>query len=301
MSIAKEGRRLHHGTLDFAEGWRARLAEAADLRRRITATRGVTIRDIEHKARLTAQAGKPVRRDHHGRQRDHRHRRRAAETQGQEAGRGVPGPVRHGQQRRHRETDRTGQEEPPGPASGRQVEREPFHWPLAFPEIFVDTPNPASTPSSAIPHSWVARRSPALTATTIWTGSSAGTATTSRERRPRGAVCAAGRPTAVETWSTGIRTVNTLIEGPTLRVGLEQVTSMVSRSVPDAPRIHGRRRAQTCRSSKSGQAAAIYPGMRPLLSMARRFRRSAQTLNHTVAFANALSAYARTKDCLPRL
>ena len=60
---AKEGRRLHHGTLDFAEGWRAKLAEAADLRRRITATQGVTIRDIEHKARLNAQAEKPVRRD----------------------------------------------------------------------------------------------------------------------------------------------------------------------------------------------------------------------------------------------
>ena len=61
---AKEGRRLHHGTLDFAEGWRSKLAEAADLRRRITATQGVTIRDIEHKARLNAQAEKAVRRDH---------------------------------------------------------------------------------------------------------------------------------------------------------------------------------------------------------------------------------------------
>ena len=29
---AREGRRLHHGTLDFAEGWRAKLADAADLR-----------------------------------------------------------------------------------------------------------------------------------------------------------------------------------------------------------------------------------------------------------------------------
>ena len=55
---AKEGRRLHHGTLDFAEGWRMKLADAADLRRRITATQGVTIRDIEHKARLNAQAEK---------------------------------------------------------------------------------------------------------------------------------------------------------------------------------------------------------------------------------------------------
>ena len=117
---AREGRRLHHGALDFAEGWRSKLAEAADLRRRITATQGVTIRDIEHKARLNAQADKPVRRDHRGRQRDHHHRRHGSETQGQETGRGVPEPLRHRQQRRHRETDRTGQEKPPGPPSGRQ-------------------------------------------------------------------------------------------------------------------------------------------------------------------------------------
>ena len=53
---AKEGRRLHHGTLDFASEWRDKLAQAADLRRKITATGGVTIRDIEHKARLLAEA-----------------------------------------------------------------------------------------------------------------------------------------------------------------------------------------------------------------------------------------------------
>ncbi len=55
---AKEGRRLHHGTLDIADNWRRKLADAADLRRRVTATSGVTIRDIEHKVRLNAQAGK---------------------------------------------------------------------------------------------------------------------------------------------------------------------------------------------------------------------------------------------------
>jgi hypothetical protein len=55
---AKEGRRLHHGTLDFASEWRDKLAQAADLRRKITATGGVTIRDIEHKARLLEQAEK---------------------------------------------------------------------------------------------------------------------------------------------------------------------------------------------------------------------------------------------------
>ena len=50
------GRRLHAGTLDFTAGWRARLQRAADLRRRITAAPVVTIRDVEHKARLLAEA-----------------------------------------------------------------------------------------------------------------------------------------------------------------------------------------------------------------------------------------------------
>ena len=51
------GRRLHHGTLDFAAGLAHHaFSQAADLRRRITAAPGVTIRDIEHKARLLAQA-----------------------------------------------------------------------------------------------------------------------------------------------------------------------------------------------------------------------------------------------------
>ena len=50
------GRRLHAGTLDFTDGWRSRLQRAADLRRRITAAPVVTIRDVEHKARLLSEA-----------------------------------------------------------------------------------------------------------------------------------------------------------------------------------------------------------------------------------------------------
>ena len=51
-----DGRRLHQGRLDFGETWRSRLAEAADLRRRITTATAVTIRDIEYKHRLLEQA-----------------------------------------------------------------------------------------------------------------------------------------------------------------------------------------------------------------------------------------------------
>jgi len=50
------GRRLNSGTLDFTDGWRFRLQRAADLRRRITAAPVVTIRDVEHKARLLSEA-----------------------------------------------------------------------------------------------------------------------------------------------------------------------------------------------------------------------------------------------------
>ena len=42
----KEGRRLHHGTLDIAEGWLNRLQQAADKRRSITAQSVTTIRDV---------------------------------------------------------------------------------------------------------------------------------------------------------------------------------------------------------------------------------------------------------------
>ncbi|MGI8435279.1 MAG: Eco57I restriction-modification methylase domain-containing protein [Nocardioidaceae bacterium] len=50
------GRRLHRNTLDFGLGWRELLARAADARRRITATPVVTVRDVEHKARLLREA-----------------------------------------------------------------------------------------------------------------------------------------------------------------------------------------------------------------------------------------------------
>jgi hypothetical protein len=50
------GRRLNAGTLDFVQAWRPRLQAAADLRRRITAAPVVTIRDVEHKALLLAEA-----------------------------------------------------------------------------------------------------------------------------------------------------------------------------------------------------------------------------------------------------
>ena len=140
---AKEGRRLHHGTLDFAEGWRSKLAEAADLRRRITATQGVTIRDIEHKARLLAEAEKPVRRDHDRRQRDHRYRRGGGEASSgkklDEAFLSLYVTVSNDDTEKLTALVEKNLQDPRPTGT---VEREPFHWPLAFPEIFADTTNP---------------------------------------------------------------------------------------------------------------------------------------------------------------
>src|SRR6185437_4039809 len=50
------GRKLREGSLDFGAGWRSMLAQAADTRRRITATSVTTVRDVEYKARLLREA-----------------------------------------------------------------------------------------------------------------------------------------------------------------------------------------------------------------------------------------------------
>ena len=137
---AKEGRRLHHGTLDFASEWRDKLAQAADLRRKITATGGVTIRDIEHKARLLVQAEKLS--------------GEITTVADAITAAGLANAKLKGKRLDQaflelyvsvsNEKDLTSYVERslqvPRPAG--TVEREPFHWPLAFPEIFADTLTP---------------------------------------------------------------------------------------------------------------------------------------------------------------
>jgi hypothetical protein len=137
---AKEGRRLHHGTLDFASEWRDKLAQAADLRRKITATGGVTIRDIEHKARLLAQAEKL--------------RGEITTVADAITAAGLASAKLKGKKLDQAFLElyvSVSNEKPlasyidehlqdPRPAG--TVEREPFHWPLMFPEIFADTTNP---------------------------------------------------------------------------------------------------------------------------------------------------------------
>jgi hypothetical protein len=137
---AKEGRRLHHGTLDFATEWRDKLAQAADIRRKITATGGVTIRDIEHKARLLAQAEKLS--------------GEITTVADAITAVGLANAKLKGKKLDaeflalyvsvSNEKDLAPYVETnlqdPRPAG--TVEREPFHWPLVFPEIFADTTSP---------------------------------------------------------------------------------------------------------------------------------------------------------------
>ena len=210
---AKEGRRLHHGTLDFASEWRDKLAQAADLRRKITATGGVTIRDIEHKARLLAQAEKLsgeittvadaitaaglANAKLKGKKLDQAFLELYVTVSNEE------GP------------DLVRREEPPGPAPSRQRSNaNPSTGRWCSPRSSPTRRTPASTPSSATRRSLVARRSPARSATTTSPGCNAGTATTSRAvpTSQHGSCCAPTDCCRSAANSVYV-TTNTLVEG----------------------------------------------------------------------------------------
>ncbi|MFJ4946664.1 Eco57I restriction-modification methylase domain-containing protein [Streptomyces albidoflavus] len=138
------GRELHQGAvLDLTAGVRPLLQRAADLRRRITAAPVVTIRDVEHKARLLAEAEENS-------------------SELQLMANAVTATGLLAAAARPKDTDKrflqlswalsqdsnqealaksvavdmqAGRPEVTSP-------REPLHWPLAFPEVFADTPTP---------------------------------------------------------------------------------------------------------------------------------------------------------------
>ena len=223
---AKEGRRLHHGTLDFASEWRDKLAQAADLRRKITATGGVTIRDIEHKARLLEQAEKLS--------------GEITTVADAITATGLANAKLKGRKldlaflplyfKIVNEEDLTEYVEKKlqDPRPEGTVEREPFHWPLAFPEIFADTTNPGFDAIIGNPPflggqkisgtigddylNWLQR----------WDGNDVkGSADLSARF-----VLRANRLLS-KRGQLGYVTNNTLVEGATLRVGLEQVPLII--------------------------------------------------------------------------
>jgi hypothetical protein len=220
---AKAGRRLHHGTLDFSSEWRDKLAQAADLRRKITATDGVTIRDIEHKARLLVQA----------------ERLSGEITTVADA---ITAAGLANAKLKGKKLDQAflelyvsvSNEKDLAPYIEKNlqdqrpvgtVERAPFHWPLVFPEIFADTTNPGFDAIIGNP--------PFLGGNKIsgtmgddylnwlqhWDGNEVKGSADLAARF----VLRADRLLSSH-GQLGYVTVNTLIEGATLRVGLEQVS-----------------------------------------------------------------------------
>jgi hypothetical protein len=223
------GRRLHAGILDFTDGWRSRLQQAADLRRRITAAPVVTIRDVEHKTRLLAEASEVAgtlgvvadavtatgleAAKLHGRKCDSEFLslsiKVANAIEGDEDG-----------DLRAWADDALQAGRPEG-----TVLRLPLHWPLAFPEVLADTAQPGFDAIIGNPPfsggkkisgtlgddylAWLQR----------WDG-----------RDVKGSADLAARFVLRAERLLGARgqfgfvTVNTLVEGATLRVGLEQAT-----------------------------------------------------------------------------
>ena len=221
------GRRLHAGTLDFTAGWRTLLQRAAGLRRRITATTVTTIRDVEHKTRLLAEASELS----------------GTLTAAADAitGTGIEAAKLHGKKCdgqflqlevrvANAMDDGVGDLQdwatraiqagrPPG-----MVNRNPLHWPLIFPEVVADTTDPGFDAIVGNPPflggqklsgtygdnylAWLQR----------WDGNDV-----------KGSADLAARFVLRATRLLSSRgqlafvTVNTLVEGATLRVGLEQV------------------------------------------------------------------------------
>jgi hypothetical protein len=219
---AKEGRRLHHGTLDFASEWRDKLAQAADLRRKITATGGVTIRDIEHKARLLAKAEKLSGEITTVADAITAAGLANAKLKGKKLDQAFLGLYVSVSNKKDLAPYIEKNLQDPRPAG--TVEREPFHWPLVSPEIFADTTTPGFDSIIGNPPflggqkisgtygddylSWLQR----------WDGNAVrGSADLAARFVLRANALLSPRG------QLGYVTTNTLIEGETLKVGLEQV------------------------------------------------------------------------------
>jgi hypothetical protein len=220
-----EGRRLRHGTLDIAEGWLTLLRQAADKRRSITAQSVVTIRDVEHKARLLAEAEELARAIKPAADAVTATGLLAAKLRGKKCDAefiSIAFRVGSGDEienlneyiKKYLQDLR-----PKG-----TIERQPFHWPLEFPEIFADTTssgfdaiigNPPFRGGKKISGTygddylaWLAR----------WDG-----------KGTKGNVDLAARFLLRDDrllsyrGQLGLVTTNTLVEGDTLEVGMEQV------------------------------------------------------------------------------
>ena len=133
------------GGFDFAAPWKKMLAAAADTRRRITATPVLSVRDVEHKARLLSEAEVALGDLHLVADAVTGAGVRAARMSTRERARVFGGleqalwaftqDATTGALETYRaslDAERPAGKEP----------RRPLHWPLVFPEVFADTPSP---------------------------------------------------------------------------------------------------------------------------------------------------------------
>ena len=222
-------RRLRRDTLDFGQGWRRILSEAADTRRHITATPVVTVRDVEHKMRLLGEAqaavaplvivadaltgmglhaaAKPLA------QRD------AYFTQIE------PGVWEYDNSGTTGRLDKFVDAVQTGLPVGKE-QRRPLHWPLVFPEVFADATQPGFSAIVGNPPFLGGQKlsgalgSDYLAGLQTWDG-----------RAKKGSCDLAGRfvlradQLLGPQGQLGYVTTNTLVEGDTLTVGLLQMES----------------------------------------------------------------------------
>ncbi len=222
-------RSARRGGLDFAAPWKEKLAAAADTRRRITATPVVSVRDVERKARLLAQAeivvedlrsvadavtGAGVRAASCSK----KDRERVFGGLEQAVWAFTKGGDTAGldNYRAFVDADRPVGKEP----------RRPFHWPLVFPEVFSDAPTPGFDAIVGNPPFLGGKKvsgalgSDYLAWLAAWDG-----------RGVRGTTDLAARfvlradDLVRPGGQLGYVTTNTLIEGDTLEVGLLQLES----------------------------------------------------------------------------
>jgi len=222
------GRRLNAGTLDFAASWRPRLQQAADLRRRITAAPVVTIRDVEHKTRLLAEAEQLsgtltvvanavtatglAAAKLKGRQCDAEFARLAISVGN--AVEGDPADL----------TDWAGTALQASRPAGT-ADRLPLHWPLAFPEVFVDAAQPGFDAIIGNPPFLGGQKISGTLGNNYldWLQRWDGRGVTGSADLAARFVLRAERLMSAR-GQLGFVTVNTLVEGATLRVGLDQAT-----------------------------------------------------------------------------
>jgi len=221
------GRKLRRNTLDYGAGWRRMLGEAADTRRRITATPVVTVRDVEHKMRLLREAQSAV--------------EPLVAVADALTGVGLQAAAKPPKQRdipfRQIEAgvweyDTTGistslaklvDAVQTGVPTGKE-RRRPLHWPLAFPEVFADAAQPGFSAIVGNPPFLGGQKlsgalgSDYLAGLQVWDG-----------HAQKGSCDLAGRFVLRADRLLGAQgqlgyvTTNTLVEGDTLAVGLLQM------------------------------------------------------------------------------